>query len=203
LVSKGDELSVRLVEKTSGNLFAECPIPNDKPLVASVEKVVDSSRYYVLRVEDRGSGRHAFLGFGFRERHDATAFAAALDDHRQQMRRAKEARELATRFNVQGPQKDYSLKAGDKVHINIAGLRGGGGAAVASGQQQQRQQQQQQQQQQRQQQVEGDTTSLDSFGNFTSSPAFGTAHPNTKQWQSAASGGTSTQKNNDWDAFDF
>jgi len=28
--------------------------------------VVDSSRYYVLRIVDRVSGRHAFIGMGFR-----------------------------------------------------------------------------------------------------------------------------------------
>ena len=48
-------------------LFAECPLPNDgTPLTTAVQAVVDSSRYFVLRVVDREAGHHAFLGVGFR-----------------------------------------------------------------------------------------------------------------------------------------
>lgn len=46
----------------AGELFAECPVPTDKPLVTAVEPVVDSSRYYVLQIVDRDSQRHAFIG---------------------------------------------------------------------------------------------------------------------------------------------
>lgn len=48
----------------AGELFAECPVPVDKPLVTAVEPVVDSSRYFVLRIVDRDSAsqRHAFIG---------------------------------------------------------------------------------------------------------------------------------------------
>lgn len=46
----------------AGDLFAECPVPTDKPLQTAVEPVIDSSRYFVLRIVDRESGRHAFIG---------------------------------------------------------------------------------------------------------------------------------------------
>lgn len=81
-ITSGDNICVVLEDKTSGAVFAECPVDNDKPLDASVEPVLDSSRYFVLRVVDPASGRHAFLGLGFREREHAISFRAALDDHR-------------------------------------------------------------------------------------------------------------------------
>jgi hypothetical protein len=46
----------------AGDLFAECPVPVDKPLTTAVEPVIDSSRYFVLRIVDRDSQRHAFIG---------------------------------------------------------------------------------------------------------------------------------------------
>ena len=45
-----------------GELFAEAPVPADKPLVTAVEPVIDSSRYFVLKLVDRATQRHAFIG---------------------------------------------------------------------------------------------------------------------------------------------
>ena len=56
-----------------------------------MEAVIDSSRYFVLRVRDPGSGRVASLGVGFRERADASAFAASLHGLAAARRRATEA----------------------------------------------------------------------------------------------------------------
>lgn len=50
LISKGNELAIKLEDKNSGELFAKCPI-EAYPGIA-VESVSDSSRYFVLRIMD-------------------------------------------------------------------------------------------------------------------------------------------------------
>jgi len=50
MVAKGNSCIVSLEDKTNGELFAKCPIDN-YPGVA-VESVSDSSRYFVLRIQD-------------------------------------------------------------------------------------------------------------------------------------------------------
>lgn len=50
LVSKGNECAIKLEDKTTGELFAKCPI-DTYPGVA-LEAVSDSSRYFVIRVMD-------------------------------------------------------------------------------------------------------------------------------------------------------
>lgn len=50
MVAKGNLCIVFLEDKTNGELFAKCPIEN-YPGVA-VEPVSDSSRYFVLRIQD-------------------------------------------------------------------------------------------------------------------------------------------------------
>jgi adaptin ear-binding coat-associated protein 1/2 len=61
---------IRLLEE-NGELFAECPLPPDTPVNACCEPVVDSSRYYVLRLVDETTKRHAYLGLGFSSRDGA------------------------------------------------------------------------------------------------------------------------------------
>ena len=66
-----------VVIRCSGDLFAMCPVPIGQRDIA-VEPASDSSRNFVLRVVDPASKRHAFLGLGFQERHEAFDFNVAL-----------------------------------------------------------------------------------------------------------------------------
>ena len=52
LVSKKQECMIKLEDKTTGELFAKCPI--DKYPGIALEAVTDSSRYFVLRIQDEG-----------------------------------------------------------------------------------------------------------------------------------------------------
>ena len=67
---------------TKSKLFALCTIDVvDKPdhnLEHYVEAVMDSTRYFCVRVTDEKAGREALIGLGFREREEAADFRAAL-----------------------------------------------------------------------------------------------------------------------------
>ncbi len=59
------------------------------------------------------------MGVGFPERNDSFDFLGALDDFRKQMRLAKG---LSNEPVSKGPSKDFSLKEGEKISINIPGM---------------------------------------------------------------------------------
>jgi len=110
--SKGPQAYVKLEDSNSGEVFAVCPVTE-----ASIEPVNDSSRYYVLKIED-GQKRHAFIGLGFSERSEAFDFSAALQDHARFVKQEKEAENNVAKLAAQ-PSVDYSLKQGEKITINM------------------------------------------------------------------------------------
>ncbi|GBG72185.1 hypothetical protein CBR_g11118 [Chara braunii] len=118
VVSKGTSCSIRLEDPNSGELFAQSPIRVNEPL--PLEAVVDSSRFFVLRVEDSSGPhvRHAFVGVGFRERTQAYDFNAALQDHLKYVHRKREAEEAAKEYRGK-TSTDYSLKEGQTLRLQI------------------------------------------------------------------------------------
>jgi len=118
IVGKGKDLAVKMLDSSSGQLFAQCQIPNgehDK----YVERVLDSSRYFVLKITN--GARHAFIGLGFEDRNDAFDFNCALCDFKSTFVDKSEdgpGGDLAS----QEPAKDLSLKEGQKITVNIPGM---------------------------------------------------------------------------------
>jgi hypothetical protein len=94
--------------------------------VAAVEKVLDSSRYFVLRIEHQG--RHAFVGLGFNERSSAFDFNVAVTDHKRDLEREAEVSKLKQQA-MNEPQIDFSLKQGEKITINVKPQGAGDGSS--------------------------------------------------------------------------
>mmetsp|Transcript_23381 Transcript_23381/g.51353 ORF Transcript_23381/g.51353 Transcript_23381/m.51353 type:complete len:253 (-) Transcript_23381:149-907(-) len=116
VVGKGKDLYIRLYNRDSEKgLFVQCVIPNGEH-EKWCEAVVDSSRYWVLKVVH--GARHAFLGFGFSDRNDAFDFKCCLTDFRSQFVQ----RDVDAAENIAAPLKDLSLKDGEKIQVNLPGL---------------------------------------------------------------------------------
>jgi len=68
----------------ASKLFALCNInivEKEHPLEHYVEAVLDSTRYFVIRVSDEKAGREALIGLGFRDRQEAADFRGALSKY--------------------------------------------------------------------------------------------------------------------------
>lgn len=114
VVERGQTTLVLLVDKTSGDIFAVCPIKD-----GAVDRCVDSSRYFVLRIEN-ANGRHMFIGMAFNERNDSFDFNTSLEDARREREAANEPAQKPPGL----PSKDYSIKEGEKIRVNIKKIGG-------------------------------------------------------------------------------
>lgn len=96
-----------------------------------VVPVVDSSRYFALRIRDPNTGREAFIGIGFRERLDATNFRMSMEDYVNSLKREMKANQMHEQYEQSEQEKSeesgteplgpsqFSLKEGEKIHVNI------------------------------------------------------------------------------------
>ncbi|XP_073457609.1 adaptin ear-binding coat-associated protein 2 [Aquarana catesbeiana] len=119
VTARGKAAFIKLEDRTTGELFAQSSV-DQFPGIA-VESVTDSSRYFVICIED-GNGRRAFIGVGFADRGDAFDFNVALQDHfkwvKQQTEFAKQAQNPDP-----GPKLDLGFKEGQTIKINIANIK--------------------------------------------------------------------------------
>lgn len=136
IVDRNKQTAILLVDTSTGTIFAVCPILDG---VNAVERCVDSSRYFVLRIEN-GNGRHMFIGLAFNERNDAFDFNTALQDAKKE-REFDLMQEKMNNVELNGDngdltEKDYSLKDGQTIKVNIpkkhtTQIHGAGGGTKA------------------------------------------------------------------------
>ncbi|KAG1653213.1 hypothetical protein FOA52_009216 [Chlamydomonas sp. UWO 241] len=146
VVARGDTCHIRFFDATTGELFAESPVPFGKRL-QYVEPAVDSSRNFVVRVQDAASGNHAFLGMGFTDRSDSFDFNESLLRQESQVERERATATLVAAQGVDGAggagapptgsgrqpsaavvaavgslyanNDDMQLQEGQTIHVNI------------------------------------------------------------------------------------
>lgn len=117
IAGKGHNLAIKMLDPATGDLFAQCLIPKGEH-EKYVERVVDSSRYFVLKISK--GDRHTFIGIGFEDRNDAFDFNCSLSDFKSTWGERKEEETVAE----QAPTKDLSFKEGEKITIKLAGMSG-------------------------------------------------------------------------------
>ncbi|ESO91325.1 hypothetical protein LOTGIDRAFT_228788 [Lottia gigantea] len=115
VVSVGKDLVLKLEDKDKGELFAKCPV-DEYPGIA-VESVMDSSRYFVIRIKDDG-GRSAFIGIGFTDRADSFDLNVTLSDHFKGLKSDELAKNSVQELE-KGPKLDLGFKEGQTITINI------------------------------------------------------------------------------------
>ncbi|KAF4520912.1 hypothetical protein B566_EDAN014416 [Ephemera danica] len=125
LVCKGSDCTLKLEDKNTGELFAKCPI-EQYPGIA-VEAVTDSSRYFVLRIQD-DNGRSAFIGIGFTDRSDSFDLNVALQDH---FKRLKNDEEIEKEKEEPKQQLDLKFKEGETIKINMKITKKDGGEVTS------------------------------------------------------------------------
>jgi hypothetical protein len=109
-----------LEDPKTGDLFAAAPYTSER----TVEQALDSSRFFAITVV--GEGRKAILGMGFEERSEAFDFSIALQDARRVLgfEAAPAAPSSKAKRIEEEPKRDFSLKEGETISINLGGLKG-------------------------------------------------------------------------------
>ncbi|CAD6584551.1 MAG: hypothetical protein ASARMPRED_001795 [Alectoria sarmentosa] len=114
----GEFLSTEILleDPSTGELFAKAPYTD----AGAVEAVLDSSRFFAIRVVGDG-GMKATLGIGFEERGEAIDFGICLQECRKVLglETASERKSAAKAKAEAEVKKDYGLKEGQTIVVDI------------------------------------------------------------------------------------
>ena len=113
---RGDALFLDF-QKEDGHLFAQSKMDihgdTEFKLNHWLEQVVDSSRYFALKIQGAG-GREATIGFGFRDRDQATDLRESLQHYEKSIAREKDAESMKeSTFSIP------KMSEGEKIHVNV------------------------------------------------------------------------------------
>jgi adaptin ear-binding coat-associated protein 1/2 len=128
---RGDALVIEFVRPdASSTVFAQSSIDlstsSSNPSIPTgwCEPVVDSSRYFVLKItqdsKSSNSRREAFMGFGFRSRDEATDFREALQHYEKSMQRQHKAATSSSSSSAHKPVAT-PLAPGETISVGKSG----------------------------------------------------------------------------------
>lgn len=114
IMGEGDKIWVELMNYDE-TMYAKALIAEN--FRDSVQKAVDSSRGYALRLTN-DDGRAMWVGMGFHDRNDAFDFYATFED----FDKKRDMRRNPGKYAANTIQtKDFSLKSGELLAVNLGG----------------------------------------------------------------------------------
>jgi hypothetical protein len=117
VVERNSQCRILLEHDDKPGIFGTCPVHSDPNKPPAFEPVLDSSRYFVLRLED-GKGNYAYIGIAFNTRDEAFEFKVALRDYTKSAEAEDEIKKDKAAGKTQ-PSVDYSLKGSIKLGGNV------------------------------------------------------------------------------------
>ncbi|XP_073250688.1 adaptin ear-binding coat-associated protein 2-like isoform X2 [Porites lutea] len=128
LCVKNECFIYKIPPRTSNRGYRAADWKLDQPDWTGRVRVCAKGKECYIKIEDKSSGQHAFIGMGFQDRGDSFDFNVALQDHFKWIKQSEKLEAEASQPDP-GPKLDLSFKEGQTIHINL-GKRSPGSSAT-------------------------------------------------------------------------